>query len=111
MTRFDHEATIKADGKLILAPESTPWHLYPMRRANYQDRRKDDDDLLGPYPEKTVEIFHDLGLNDDEIAQYFRTSRHRIRRLSDGSKRPDRSGSLREVAKLARAKLFGGTFG
>lgn len=80
-----------------------------MRHAKCQDWRNAADDLLGPYPEQTVEIFRDLGLNDVEIAQYFGVSPRRIKRLSDGSKRTDRAGSLREVAKLARAKLFGGT--
>ena len=109
MTRFNDDAAIKADRQPVLAPESTPWQLYPMRHAKCQDWRNAADDLLGPYPEQTVEIFRDLGLNDVEIAQYFGVSPRRIKRLSDGSKRSDRAGSLREFAKLARAKLFGGT--
>lgn len=110
MTRFDDGTTIKAEGQLILAPESIPWHLYPKRRAECKDLRKDADDLLGPHPEQTVEVFRDLGLNENEIAKYFGTSLHRIKCLSYGSERWDRFGSLREVAKLVRAKLFGGTF-
>jgi|GEM_PF-7086786 len=109
MTRFDDGATPKVDEQLVLAPESTPWHLYPVQGAEYQDYRNAADDLLGPHPERTVETFRDLGLSDDEIAQYFGTSLRRIKRLSEGSKRSDRSPSLRDVAKLVRAKLFDGT--
>ena len=109
MTRFNGDATIKADGQAVLAPESTPWQLYSMRHAKCEDWRNAADELLGPHPEQTVGIFRDLGLNDDEIAQYFGVSLHSIKHLSDGGRRSDRSRSLREVAKLMRAKLFGGT--
>lgn len=109
MTRLNDDATIKADRQPVPAPESTPWQLYAMRHAKCQDWRNASDDLLGPYPEQTVEVFRDLGLNDVEIAQYFGVSPRRIKRLSDGSKRSDREGSLRDVAELVRAKLFGGT--
>lgn len=111
MTGFDDGAPLKADGQPVLAPESTPWNFFPMRHAVYRNCRSAADDLLGPHPERTVETFRDLGLSDDEIARYFGISSRRIKRLSDGGQRSDRSGSLRDLAKLMRAKLFGGAVG
>lgn len=108
MTRFDDGATLKTHGQSVLAPESTPWILFPMRCAEYRNRRNAAGDPLGPHPDQTVETFRDLGLSDDEIARYFGLSLWRIKRLSDGSQRSDRSGSLCEVANLVRAKLFCG---
>ena len=109
MTRCNDEATIKADGELALAPENTPWHFDPMRHAKCGDRQTAADDLLGPYPDQTVAVFHDLGLNDVEIARYFGVSPRRIKSFSDGGQRSDHSRSLREIANLMRVKLFGGT--
>ena len=109
MTRSDEDATLKAADHPIFAPESAPWNLFPTRRAECQVCRDYTDDLLGPHPEQTVETLRDLGLSDHEIAKYFRISLLRIKRLSDGGKRSDGPGSLREFAKLMRAKLFGGT--
>lgn len=111
MMRFNDDATIKANDPSVLAPESKPWILFPMRHSEYQNCRNDADDLLGPHPERTVETFHDLGLSDNEIARYFGVSPRRIKRLSDGGQRSDRSDSLHDVAKLMRVKLFGGPGG
>lgn len=111
MTRFDDDAALKADDPSVLASESKPWVLFPMRHTEYQNCRDDAEDLLGRHPERAVETFRDLGLSDDEIARYFNVSPCRIKRLSDGGQQSDRSDSLHDVAKLMRVKLFGGTDG
>lgn len=108
MTRFDDVAAGETHGTSVLAPESTPWVLFPIRCAKYRNGENDAGDLLGPHPDLTVETFRDLGLSDDEIARYFGLSLHRIKRLSDGSQQSDGSGSLCDVAHLVRAKLFCG---
>ncbi len=109
MTILDEDAVTRADRHSAFAPESTPWHHFPIRRAERQDREGCSDDWLGPHPRQTVEMFHDLGLDDDEIARYFGSSLQRIKRLSDGGARPEGARSLGEVARLVRAKIFGGT--
>lgn len=104
------------------ASESQEWHDHdpgpegvpPGFLATWRSRSKvsgPPDDPMGPFPDVTVQVFTDLGLNTSEIAQYFGVSEKRIISLRNARDQRAATDRLRKIAAKVRDKLLAGTDG
>lgn len=64
-----------------------------MVREDIHERIFDNLERLGPWPEKVVAVFADLGLTDVEIARYFRVHRRLVERLRNAARLADRGNA------------------
>ncbi|MGJ8606278.1 MAG: hypothetical protein ACSHXH_19370 [Marivita sp.] len=91
-------------------PEGVPLGFLATGRSRSKVSGRPDDPM-GPFPDVTVQVFTDLGLNTSEIAQYFGVSEKRIINLKSDRDRQAAKGRLRKFAERVRGKLLNGTYG